>query len=82
MTHAIQFLEALGRAPAFPSARAALEAGVTALAAGEATRDALQARDAGALARSLGARETMMCLICTPEGEDVSDDAADGDSLQ
>ena len=61
MSNVIQFLEALGRAPAMPWSGVDYAAAVAALEADPAQRDALLDRDAATLNRLLGGRAVMYC---------------------
>lgn len=71
MTQAIQFLDTIGRSPAILGHAAAYREAVDALDAGPEVRDALLRRDAAGLAGLLDARPRMLCVICTPDSEEV-----------
>ncbi|MGY1457832.1 MULTISPECIES: hypothetical protein [unclassified Luteimonas] len=83
MTQTIQFLDAIGRAPAILGSTAAYQAAVESLDATPALRDALLRRDAMGLGDLLGGRPRMVCAICTPDSEEVPlrspDREGDGD---
>lgn len=70
MSQTLQFLDSLGRSPAFGPAAAAYDQAVDALDAAPALRDALRRRDATDLAGLLGGRPRMVCAICTPDSEE------------
>ncbi len=74
-TNTIQFLEALGAAPL--CAAGAYANDVAALPVAAEQRAALLGRDAGALARLLEARPTMICMIVAPNGDVPEDERRD-----
>ena len=71
MPQTIQFLDSIGRAPAFGPAAMAYDQAVDALDAAPELRDAVLRRDASGLAGLLGGRPRMVCAICTPDSEEV-----------
>jgi hypothetical protein len=62
----VQFLETLGVAPNVLSAANYAHA-VEALGVEDAARDALMARDANAISKSLGGRQENRCFIFVPD---------------
>lgn len=62
----VQFLETLGAAPN-PMSAAHYAHAVEALGLDETAREALLARDAGAINRAAGGRAEMRCLVAVPD---------------
>lgn len=80
MSNVIEFLDRIGRNP-MPTADA-YAASVAALDAGAAEREALLARDAGALNDLLGGRPVMRCAVFEPSrqpDQEPDGDVPDGD---
>ncbi len=69
MTTTLDFLEAMGRAPALPP-RADFAAAIERLEIDDGQRRALLSRDAVALNRLLQGRPTMICMVMTPDADD------------
>lgn len=78
MSKVIAFLENMGRT-SLPGQLdlARYEAAVEAAQVEDVARDALLARDAGALSDLLGGRLEMMCLLFPAEGDENKDDEQD-----
>lgn len=70
MSHAIQFLEQLGRNPASKQPWGdALSAAVEGIDVSDEQRAAFRACDLPALAASIGAPRTLFCMLTTPDQE-------------
>ena len=82
MSNVISFLERLGADASMASLdQQAYEAAVVEVEAGDAARDALLARDAGALGDLLGGRPKMICMLFPADDDKKKDDEQDdGDS--
>lgn len=74
MPNAIQFLETLGRSPSGADILAGgYAASVAALDIDEAQRAALLGRDARVLNGLLDGRDSMLCVVATPDDESESE---------
>lgn len=83
MPNAIQFLETLGRSPASAHVLAGgYAASVAALDVDEAQRDALLGRDARALNGLLEGRDSMLCVVCTPDESESESETPDDDGTE
>jgi len=75
MSNVIEFLETLGSNPAMTRLSAAdYAAAVAALDVDEAQKEALLNGDRDALNGLLGGRDTMLCVVFSPDGDEQKDD--------
>lgn len=79
MSNVIQFMEAAGRNPALSAAEYA--ATVEALDVDASQRRALHERDPHAINALLEGRETLYCLVCTPDSDEPKRDDEDDDGV-
>ncbi|TXH67182.1 MAG: hypothetical protein E6Q88_10965 [Lysobacteraceae bacterium] len=83
MSKVIQFLEAMGSNAAMARMSIAdYQAAVAALELDEQQRESLLQRDHVALGRTLGARDTLLCLICLPHDDEEKQSPPDQDDRE
>ncbi len=83
MSNVIQFLESMGSNAAMARMSVAdYQAAVAALDVDDQQRESLLVRDHIALGRTLGARNALLCLICTPYDDEEKQSPPDRDDRE